>query len=83
MRGCQDLLGGYVVPWQQVQKEASHSGSLPPRPPKHDLLPQAMMLLQHGGGTVKGLTAHTASYMNSKVLAEANRDRNMAGISLG
>lgn len=80
MRGSQDLLGGYEVPWQQP---GARSGSLPPRPPKHDLLPQAMMKLQYDGGSVKGMTCERSAYLNSKVLAEGNRDRNMAGLCLG
>jgi len=92
MRGQDNLLGGYEVPWSQNAQAgaftsalgACKQANLPPRPQMPErLLPQAMMKVQYDGGTVKGMTAHHSTYLNSKVLAEANRDRNQAGISLG
>lgn len=87
MRGSQDLLGGYVLPGQEEQeKQNRRNVNLPPRPTLNvgrDLLPQAMMKLQYDGGSVKGLTCARSEYLNSKILFEANRDRNMAGVMLG
>lgn len=87
MRGCQDLLGGYTNPWEQKEQQAPRNGSLPPRPRNGEaLLPQAMMKLQYDGGSVKGISSDRTAYLNAKVLAEANRDRNInsfAGMSLG
>jgi len=75
MRGCEDLLGGYLVPGQQGQQPRRNG--MPPRPAQ-ELLPQAMMKLQYDGGSISNLTASRSEYHNSKVLAEANRDRNTA-----
>lgn len=79
MRGTEDLLGGYANPWEQKEQQAPRSGSLPPRAPNRDLLPQAMMSVQYHGGSIKGMTEGQTAYLNSKVLGEANRDRNVAG----
>jgi hypothetical protein len=81
MRGCQDLLGGYDigVPHRQTRR----NNSLPPRPGHESLLPQAMMKLQYDGGKVTDLTSDGAAYLNSKVMMEANRSRNQAGVMLG
>jgi hypothetical protein len=80
MRGHQDLLGGYEFVGQQNRR----TGSLPPKAsPAQDLLPEAMMKLQYGGGNIRNLTCANAEYLNSKVLAEANRERNRAGVILG
>jgi len=85
MRGTRDLLGGYVNPWEQKEQQAPRNSSLPPRAPNRgDLLPQALMKVQFDGGSVKGITCAQTAYLNSKVLGEANRDRNVAGrINLG
>merc|ERR1719440_716671 len=87
MRGSSDLLGGYVLPGQEEQeKQNRRNNNLPPRPSPaaaQDLLPQAMMKLQYDGGSVKNMTCARMEYLNSKVLAEANRDRNLAGVCLG
>jgi len=85
MRGSEDILGGYLNPWEPQasmmgkEQQAPRSGSLPPRAPARDLLPQAMMSVQYHGGSVKGITCAQTAYLNSKVLGEANRDRNVAG----
>lgn len=81
MRGQQDLLGGYEFPLTQPQ-QGRRNASLPPRP-QEALLPQAMMKLQYDGGSISNLTCARSEYLNSKVLAEANRDRNTAGVVLG
>jgi len=82
MRGQQDLLGGYEFPLQGQQAQTRRNASLPPRP-QDSLLPQAMMKLQYDGGSIKNITCARSEYLNSKVLAEANRDRNSAGVILG
>jgi len=89
MRGCQDLIGGYL---QSDSPAASQSrrggGSLPPRPgaggggePK--LLPEAHIRLLNDGVSAKDLTMAKVEYLNSKVLAEATRERNTGKVVLG
>jgi hypothetical protein len=85
MRGCEDLLGGYLPEKfpQQQGGGVRRNNSLPPRPAKDPLLPQAMMKLQYDGGSVGGLTSDRAAHLNAKVLYESNRERNQAGVILG
>jgi len=79
MQGCQDLLGGYENPWEKGgQHQARRTGNSPQAAPHENLLPQAMMKLQYDGGSVKNLTCARSEYLNAKVLAEANRERNTA-----
>lgn len=78
MRGCQDLLGGYLPDKVQTRR----NNSLPPRP-ADPLLPQSMFKLQFDGGSVGALTSERAAYLNSRVSCEANRERNRAGVVLG
>jgi len=47
------------------------------------LLPQAQVKLQYDGGSACTLTRGRAEYLNTKVLAEANLERNRCGIQLG
>lgn len=73
MRGSNDLLtGGYSA---GSEPRGTRGADLLPRP---QLLPQAHVKLQFDGGSIASLTPHRAEYLNSKVLAEANRDRNEA-----
>jgi len=86
MRGHSDLLGGYQPEWHQ-QGQQSQRPNLPPRPENQvaarGLLPQAMFKLQYDGSSVKNLTCAKSEFLNVKVMMEANRERNNAGISLG
>lgn len=76
MRGSQDLIAGNYIVGDSGRQPVGRrdSGGLPPRPP--DLMPQAQMKLQYDGGSVAGLTAHRAEYLNARVLAESNQFRN-------
>lgn len=71
MQGAEGLIaGGYLL-----GDTAQRNSSLPPRP-SEGLLPQAQMKVQYDGGSLAGLTRERAAYLNSKVLAESNRERN-------
>eukprot|EP00929_Paragymnodinium_shiwhaense_P117798 TRINITY_DN8902_c0_g1_i8.p1 TRINITY_DN8902_c0_g1~~TRINITY_DN8902_c0_g1_i8.p1 ORF type:complete len:221 (+),score=37.82 TRINITY_DN8902_c0_g1_i8:50-712(+) len=83
MRGSQDLFSGYLTAdTQPPGMRARRHGSLPPPRPGQNqvnpeaLLPQAQMKVAFEGGTAKGISADKIEYLNSKVLAESNRDRN-------
>jgi hypothetical protein len=82
MRGCEDLLGGYL-PDKAPQQQARRNNSLPPRPERDTLLPEAMFKLQYDGGCLRDLNTDKSAYLNSKVSMEANRERNRAGVVLG
>lgn len=79
MRGQQDLLAGNYLTGD-VMIKARRPGSLPPRPEaaaqSQTLLPQAQMKVAFDGGSVAALSKEKVAYLNSKVLAEANRQRN-------
>lgn len=89
MRGCSDLLGGYLLGDSQpaVQRKAPGSfgtaGALPPRPREEKLLPQAHMALAFGGASANGLAQERVEYLNTQVLRDANRERNRQNLSLG
>ncbi|CAE8590644.1 unnamed protein product [Polarella glacialis] len=72
MRGSQDIIsGGYLL---GDSSAARRQNSLPPAGKM--LLPQAHFALQYNGGSAKSISHHGVEYLNSKVLAESNRDRN-------
>lgn len=71
--GAQDLLAGnYLLGNSSAVRR---NNSLPPRP-GDGLLPQAHMKLQYEGGSANSCTNEKMAYLNSKVLAENNRERN-------
>eukprot|EP00927_Polykrikos_kofoidii_P017556 TRINITY_DN18015_c0_g1_i3.p1 TRINITY_DN18015_c0_g1~~TRINITY_DN18015_c0_g1_i3.p1 ORF type:complete len:314 (-),score=49.41 TRINITY_DN18015_c0_g1_i3:234-1175(-) len=78
MRGCQDLIAGNYMTGDLIK--ARRPGSLPPRPgmsqSQRTLLPEAQMKVAYDGGSVACLSDEKVSYLNAKVGAEANRDRN-------
>jgi len=82
-RGTSDLLGGYEFnPQYPLQEVRGRSKNLPPRP-NEALMPEAFFKVQYDGGSVKGITQFRTEYLNSKVLEEANKNRNAGSICLG
>jgi hypothetical protein len=77
MRGSQDIISGGYLQGESTKSrmEARRAGSLPPKP-MEVLLPQAQMKIAYDGGSVSGISKNKVEYINSKVLAEANRARN-------
>jgi hypothetical protein len=75
MQGSQDLIAGNYSVGNTSMDSYRKNRSLPPSS-RPDLLPQAQMKLQYDGGSIKQLSHHRAEYLNAKVLAESNRDRN-------
>jgi hypothetical protein len=73
------------VPWadksaQQVAQQANRNERVAAR---QQLEPGAFMKVQFDGGSLKNLTCAQSSYLNAKVMAEANRDRNGQRVILG
>mmetsp|Transcript_22386 Transcript_22386/g.40330 ORF Transcript_22386/g.40330 Transcript_22386/m.40330 type:complete len:274 (-) Transcript_22386:86-907(-) len=78
-QGSQDLISGnYLLGDSSAANKRNQS--LPPAGKM--LLPEAQMKLQYDGGSVRQLTHQRAEYLNARVLAESNRDRNQAAIQL-
>jgi len=83
-QGSQDLISGNYLLGEGVAVGYSankRNQSLPP--PGQMLLPAAHMKLQYDGGTMRQLSHQRAEYLNARVLAESNRDRNQAAVQLG
>lgn len=82
MKGCQDLVAGnYLL--GETTTSSKRASSLPPKGPLPSmaLLPEAQMHVACGGGCLAALSHDKVAYLNSRVLADANRDRGLARAS--
>lgn len=79
--GSQDLIAGNYLQGEGSAAARRRNQSLPP--PGKMLLPEAQMKLQYDGGSIKSLNHNRAEYLNARVLAESNRERNGTALILG
>eukprot|EP00930_Biecheleria_cincta_P051135 TRINITY_DN36295_c0_g1_i1.p1 TRINITY_DN36295_c0_g1~~TRINITY_DN36295_c0_g1_i1.p1 ORF type:complete len:290 (-),score=60.87 TRINITY_DN36295_c0_g1_i1:54-863(-) len=79
-QGSQDLIAGNYLQGDSAAARRRNQ-SLPP--PGKMLLPEAQMKLQYDGGSLRSLNHDRAEYLNARVLAESNRERNGTALVLG